>query len=487
MQKWSKTLPCPVVSKTTFIMRQICFMVMPFGKKSTGLKPGDGPTEVDFDTLWENALAPLLEELGYAPIRADADAGSLIIGAMLERLVYADLILADISIPNANVYYEIGVRHAARQRGCVLIAANWSRPLFDITQMRRLSYPLPNMTVTAEIAQEIRDCLKPAIQEMAIKSSPVHETVPAVVNSLDQTLPSVADVRKDLANAERIEKFRSDMEALSTLLANIRGTRAMPNFDKARQKDKAIEIRDSVESGGAVQDALRLEVMRLLRDCVGWQETLDYIETMPPILKQRPEVQEQKLLALAKRAKPEDAEDAIARLEELIQTFGATSERYGLIGGRYKVLYRAAHKAGETQKEKYYLDKAIEAYTQGMQKDFNDYYPTCNLPQLCKARGNPEDLEMAEFAARLTVQACERATALKLDDEWTKPTLLGAAFDTEDYDEANRWVQEVEKSSPAAWKLDSTLDDLEQRITFIKDADKQNAFQLLITRLENLL
>jgi tetratricopeptide (TPR) repeat protein len=465
-------------------MRQICFMVMPFGIKSTGLKPGEGPTEVNFDTLWNNAIAPLLEDLGYAPIRADADAGTLIVKAMLERLVYADLILADLSIPNANVYYEIGVRHAARQRGCVLIAADWSRPLFDVAQMRHLTYPLPTSTVGPDLAQQIRDRLKPAIQDMAIKLTPVHETVPALINALDEALPNLSQVRQDLADPERVEKFRAEMETLSDLLADIRRTRSIPNFEKDRKKAKALEIRDRIESSQTVQDALRLEVLSLIRDCVGWQETLDYINTMPPILKGRPEVQEQKLLALAKETEPEEA---IAHLEELIQTFGATSERYGLIGGRYKQLYRAAKDAGETQKEKHHLNQAIKAYSQGMHQDLNDYYPIGNLPQLLKARGNPEDLIVAEFAARLTVQACERAIALKQDNEWTKSTLLGAAFDTENLDEATRWVTEVENSSPTEWQLDSTLKDLRQRITYIQDPDKQATFQNLIKRLDSLL
>jgi tetratricopeptide (TPR) repeat protein len=465
-------------------MRQICFMVMPFGTKSTGLNPGKGPTEVNFDTLWNNAIAPLLEDLGYAPIRADADTGSLIINDMLERLVYSDLILADISIPNANVYYEIGVRHAARQRGCVLIAADWSRPLFDIAQMRRLTYPLPQSTVTPDIAQQIRDRLKPAIQDMAHKASPVHETVPAVINALDESLPQLGQVRQDLGDSERVEKFRADMEALANLLADIRRTRSIPNFDKDRKKAKALEIRDRVESSQTVQDALRLEVLSLIRDCADWQETLDYIEAMPPILKDRPEVQEQKLLALAKGT---ETEEAIAHLEELIQTFGATSERYGLIGGRYKQLYRAAKESGDGRKEKYYLNQAIKAYSQGMHQDLNNYYPTCNLPQLLKARGNSEDGAMAEFTARLTVLACERAIALKQDNEWTKSTLLGAAFDTENLEEATRWVTEVENSSPTEWQLNSTLDDLRQRITYIQDANKRASFQSLIERLGNLL
>jgi hypothetical protein len=65
--------------------RPVCFMVMPFSKK---LVPDRG--EVDFDVLWDRAFAPLLRDLGYDPIRADADLGAPIIADMLIRLTASD-------------------------------------------------------------------------------------------------------------------------------------------------------------------------------------------------------------------------------------------------------------------------------------------------------------------------------------------------------------------------------------------------------------
>jgi hypothetical protein len=34
---------------------------------------------------------------------------------MIERLYFADLVLADMTIPNDNVHYEVGLRHAAKE------------------------------------------------------------------------------------------------------------------------------------------------------------------------------------------------------------------------------------------------------------------------------------------------------------------------------------------------------------------------------------
>src|SRR5689334_11582052 len=119
-------------------------MVMPFARKPTGITERDVPAEVDFDALWERVYQPVLEDLGYQAVRADRDVGALIISQMIQRLAIADLVVADVTIANANVYYEVGVRHAAKATGCVLVGADWARPVFDLEQMRALRFPLPD-------------------------------------------------------------------------------------------------------------------------------------------------------------------------------------------------------------------------------------------------------------------------------------------------------------------------------------------------------
>ena len=134
------------------VIRPLCFMVMPYGRKPTQAEAGKGPGEIDFNALWDRAYVPAITALGYEPVRADQDTGALIITQMLERLYFADLVLADMTIPNGNVYYEIGIRHAARRTGCVLLAADWSRQLFDVAQMRTVRYPLSEGDVTETTA-----------------------------------------------------------------------------------------------------------------------------------------------------------------------------------------------------------------------------------------------------------------------------------------------------------------------------------------------
>ena len=72
------------------------------------------------------------------PFRADQEEGAGDIRTdMFFELVTADAIVADISILNANVYYELGVRHGVAPRGVFMIHGGWGKPPFDIASDRR--------------------------------------------------------------------------------------------------------------------------------------------------------------------------------------------------------------------------------------------------------------------------------------------------------------------------------------------------------------
>ena len=447
--------------------QQICFMVMPFGVKPTGLARGQGPTKVDFDSLWQNALKPLIEDLGYTPFRADADTGALIINEMIERLAYSDIVVADISIPNANVYYEIGIRHAARSTGCVLVSADWARPVFDIAQMRRLTYPLPDEFVTHEDGKKISKALHSGISSMAEEVSPVVHIVPEI-GSLDKDINELGRPT-NMFDPAKVKQFHDDLERVQGLKAQMDRVQEMPRSsddEKEEMKQAALQIKDDVEASSKVPNSIRLEVMKLLRDCAGFDCVVKYIdESMPKSLRQNPTIIEQRLLALSKVSEQE----AVSHLKQLIEHLGPSSERYGLLGGRYKRIYHKAVEAGNTNEARRNLNLAIEAYENGMNQDLNDYYPTGNLASLLRLRGKRGDAEKARFRAELTVAACERAKKLGIDDEWLPQTLLRSAFESEDIDMVEEYVEKVLDDNPANWKLESTLADIRKSIELVDD------------------
>ena len=417
--------------------RPICFMIMPYGTKPA-LKPAGaaGPDQIDFNRLWTAAFEPAIRDLGYDPVRADQDLGAAIIKEMIERLAISDLVVADVTTPNGNVYYEIGVRHAARETHCVMIAADWTRPLFDIDQMRQVRYPLPAESVDDATAGRIRSTLVEHVPRLAQGRSPVFDFLPGY--------PST--------DPARASSFRRGLEELSAFQAEVLAARSLPS---PACSTKAIELRDRFYGkGGPIQAVVAMELLYLLRDCTTWETTLEFIDNLPQEFKQQTLVKEQRALAQSKSG---DHHEAIGALQALIDAAGDTSERRGLLGGRYKKL---AAKESDPRVKARYLDDAISQYEAGMMLDLNDYYPSSNLARLYRTRNDEGDDDKARVAAAVTALACERARAKGGKDPWLKPTLLGAAFDAGDVPRTKTLARDVRREGAAAWQLETTIEDL---------------------------
>ena len=427
-------------------LRPVCFMVMPFGTKAVEPRPDKAPDKIDFDALWNKALAPLIDELGYDPVRADQETGASIILEMLERLYFSDLVVADMTIPNGNVYYEIGIRHAAKRTGCVLVSADWTIPLFDANQMRRVVYPLPEGAISDATAAAIQGALRKGVKALADGTSPMFQQIPG--------FPDPARVDPNRASA-----IRRQLDALSAFQARVREARL--TREPQQRRALALALRDDYPADGTIAQAVALDIAALLRDCVGWKESIEYIDALPGAIRELDFLQEQRSLAQSKTG---DHVAAIAALEELARRSGDSSERQGLIGGRYKKLANEARQRGDEAAYRDYLDQAIVHYENGMRLDLNDYYPTCNLPPLYKQRGDDGDAARAAVAAQIAMFACERSKARNPSDEWINPTLLALAFDAADVPAAKRYVKEVRREGLAAWKLDTAIATLGQSV-----------------------
>jgi tetratricopeptide (TPR) repeat protein len=117
-------------------VRPHAFVIMPFGKK----KGGDGSL-YDFNAIYTQLIKPALEAAGFEAFRADEETTSGdILTDMFQELLLADLCIADMSIDNANVFYELGIRHAFRKRGIVHIQAGRAYMPFDVFNVRTISY-----------------------------------------------------------------------------------------------------------------------------------------------------------------------------------------------------------------------------------------------------------------------------------------------------------------------------------------------------------
>lgn len=442
--------------------RPVCFMIMPYGTKKTDAVPGQGVAEINFDALWDRALRPAVEELGYEPVRADQDVGALIIHEMLERLYFSDLVLAEMTIPNGNVYYEVGIRHACKSTGCVLLAADWSKQLFDVAQMRTIRYPLAVSEVDDQAARIVRDAVLRSLPPLVTGSSPIYDVLPGYPAAVDPKRASV---------------MRRQLEVLSEFQSRMSEIRIAP---QSKREEMTARLIADYSAGPSMPAAVAHGLLKLFQSIGAWQRILDLVTLLPKQMTRQANVIELTNLAKSKLG---SHVEAIAALEALIRDSGPTSEREGLLAGRYKKLSNQMTGADKQR----HLNNAIKHYELGMMLDLNDYYPSSNLSRLYCERGLKGDAEKARNVAQVVYFACQRGKQRNASDEWLRPTQLGAAFDAADVDAAEELYLEILQEDPAAWKLESTLDDCERSLRYATDEAKHAALSDVLKRLRKLL
>ena len=88
----------------------LCFVLMPFGRKLTHTG-----SSIDFDAVYQESVKPAIDKAGLDSLRADEEmTGGIIHKPMFERLILCEYAVADLTTANANVFYELGLRHAVR-------------------------------------------------------------------------------------------------------------------------------------------------------------------------------------------------------------------------------------------------------------------------------------------------------------------------------------------------------------------------------------
>ena len=169
------------------------FIVRPFGTKEG----------IDFDLVERELIARVLDELEISGrTTGEIARGGNIRADMFERLALADIVIADISIHNANVYYELGVRHSLRPRTTVLIRSRASDVPFDLRTDRFLEYSADDPGGAREkLADAVRQSLASTQRD-----SPVFLLVPALeATDPDRLHPVPPGFREEVVAAQRAQ------------------------------------------------------------------------------------------------------------------------------------------------------------------------------------------------------------------------------------------------------------------------------------------
>lgn len=154
------------------------FIVRPFGKRQVRPAQGGEPYEVDFDRVQALLIAPAMVLAGIrGGTTGEVVAAGNIREDMFQLLAHADVVVADISLHNANVFYELGARHALRQRRTFMIRYAGDEVPFDLKTDRYLEYDRadPAASVAALAAG-----LKATLADRERVDSPIFALLPAL-------------------------------------------------------------------------------------------------------------------------------------------------------------------------------------------------------------------------------------------------------------------------------------------------------------------
>ncbi len=323
------------------------FIIRPFGAKGG----------VNFDAVDEKLIQAALAQIGVSGSTTTeiVEQGN-IREDMFRLLVCADLVIADISIHNANVFYELGIRHGMRPNATFLLRANIEEYPFDLRTDRYLSYDQndPASSVTA-----LARALKATLDSSRV-DSPVYQVLPNLKAPDATSLHAVpGDFREEVQRAWEADE-RGDLRLLA---------HEARNFDWASEGLRAV---------GRAQFSLNSNA--------GARETFEWLRELRP----NDIEADQRLASIYQRL------GDVTRSGQAIQRVIASSQTdrreraraFALHGHNVKTRWRESFgdKSGEEARKAALgasgLKEALQWYMDAFSQDLNHTYPGLSALEL---------------------------------------------------------------------------------------------------------
>jgi len=133
-----------------------CFVIAPIGEP-------DSPIRKRSDQVLKYIIKPAAEECGFTTLRADEiTQPGIITSQVIQHIMEDAMVVADLTGRNANVFYELAIRHAIRRPYVQIIDEREPLP-FDVANVRSISFThqdLDSATMArTEIVKQMRSMM----------------------------------------------------------------------------------------------------------------------------------------------------------------------------------------------------------------------------------------------------------------------------------------------------------------------------------------
>ncbi len=417
---------------------------MPFG-----IKLDSNGNSINFDAVYDEIIKPSIVSADLEPIRADEEKfGGIIHKPMFERLMMCEYAIADLTTANANVFYELGVRHGIRPHSTTLIFSDDNRLPFDVAPLRALPYKINDRGLPEDAESDIKSLSQLLIDSREpVDDSPVYQLV--------------TDMPRFEIDRLKTDAFRDAINYDIEMKSRLREART-------KKPDSLIDIESELNINDCYPPIL-IDLLLSYRSVKKWENMVSLVEAMPAPLSGTVLAQEQYGFALNRLGRSDEAEHALLAL---IKTYGTSSETNGILGRVYKDRWTVAKEAQDPSAPGH-LTKAINAYVAGFEIDWRDAYPGVNAVTLMEML--PDEDPRQKKMLPVVRYSSERRIESTEPDYWDYATLLELSILDKDKAASAKFLGLALASVRESWEKESTAGNLrlirEKRLHNNEDVD----------------
>lgn len=221
--------------------KKICFVISPIGEEGSDIRERS-------DQILKHIITSSVEQLGYTIIRADkiAEPG-IITTQIIEHIVDAELVIADLTDKNPNVFYELAIRHAIRKPLVQMIKKGEVIP-FDVAATRIIQFDLQSLDSVASAKEEIISQVKSLEAGKNEINNPISVSLDLKLlkesgnieeRSLADIVEAVSDLRlavtsmdKGVASPKQLDELKQMIDSLPSKLES----RLDPDFRRRKRR-----------------------------------------------------------------------------------------------------------------------------------------------------------------------------------------------------------------------------------------------------------
>ena len=196
-------------------MGKFCFVICPIGKDGTDIR-------IHSDLTLEYIIKPAVEPEGYDVKRADEfSAPGMITHQIIGALQEADLVIADFSYNNPNVFYELAIRHVVNKPVIHMALEGQSLP-FDLKDYRTI-YFNTDLKSGREAVKKLIAQIKEIQKNQTNFDNPISSATRynEIVNALDNQSKNLQD-GKDYSTADLLSGLHIIISDLKTEMMEIK-------------------------------------------------------------------------------------------------------------------------------------------------------------------------------------------------------------------------------------------------------------------------